>query len=324
VRPPFRITPRVLALTNEISRLVGRCDAAPGALAEPRLRRGNRVRTVQGSVAIEGNTLSIEQVTDVLDGKRVVGSVDEIREVKNAIAAYALAPRLDATSPKDFLRAHATLMAGLVRDAGRWRAGDVGVMRGQKVGHIAPRAPRVPELMHELLAYLAEVVETPAVVKACVAHYEIEFIHPFSDGNGRIGRLWQHVILLRESPVFALVPTESVIKEHQRAYYAALGRSDRAGDSTAFVEFALGALKEAVERVVAELRPRPLDARERLAAAYEHFRRRPFSRRDYLALHRTIQTATASRDLRAATEAGALAREGDKATARYRFVRRPS
>jgi Fic family protein len=282
------------------------------------------VRTIQGSVAIEGNTLSLAQVTDVLDGKRVVGNADEVREVKNAIRAYALAPRLDATSAKDYLRAHAALMDGLVRDAGRWRSGDVGVMRGTRVGHVAPRAPRVPELMGELLAYLAEDRETPTVVKACVAHYEIEFIHPFSDGNGRMGRLWQHVILLGESAVFALVPTESVIKEHQRAYYAALARSDHAGNSTAFVEFALGALKEALEGFVGALRPKALDGSQRLAAAYEHFGRRWFSRRDYLALHRGIQTATASRDLRAATEGGSLEREGDKATARYRFVRRPT
>jgi Fic family protein len=282
------------------------------------------VRTIQGSVAIEGNTLSLAQVTDVLDGKRVVGGADEVREVKNAIRAYALAPRLSATSAKDFLRAHAALMDGLVGDAGRWRSGDVGVMRGAKVGHVAPRAPRVPELMGELLAYLADDEETPTVVKACVAHYEIEFIHPFSDGNGRMGRLWQHVILLEESPVFALVPTESVIKEHQRAYCAALARSDHAGDSTAFVEFALGALKEALEGFVATLRPKALDESQRLTAAYDHFGRRQFSRRDYLTLHRGIQSATASRDLRAATEAGALARQGDKATARYRFTRRPS
>jgi Fic family protein len=323
VRPPFRITRPVLRLCADIARLVGRSDAAAGALAEPRLRRGNRVRTIQGSVAIEGNTLSLAQVTDVLDGKRVVGDADEVREVKNAIRAYALAPRLNATSPKDFLRAHATLMDGLVRDAGRWRRGDVGVLRGSKVGHVAPRAPRVPELMGDLLAYLAADVETPTVVKACVAHHEIELIHPFTDGNGRMGRLWQHVILLGESPVFALVPTESVIKEHQRDYYAALARSDHAGDSTAFVEFALGALKEALEGVVATLRPKAPDASQRLGAAYDHFDRRQFSRREYLTLHRGIQTATASRDLRAATEAGTLVRQGDKATARYRFARRP-
>jgi Fic family protein len=280
------------------------------------------VRTVQASVAIEGNTLSVEQVTDVLDGKRVAGSAQEIREVKNAIRAYALAPRLDPWSVDDLLRAHGTLMAELVRDAGRWRARDVGVMRGTKVGHIAPQAPRVPELMAELLASLSADVETPVFVRACVAHYEIEFIHPFSDGNGRIGRLWQHAILLGESPVFALVPTESIIKEHQEAYYTALGRSDRAGHSTAFVEFALGALKTALADVVASLRPRALDASERLAAAHEHFGRQTFSRREYLVLHRGIQTATASRDLRAATLARTLVREGDKATARYRFVGR--
>jgi Fic family protein len=311
-----------LALSAGIGRLLGRCDAGAGGLAEPRLRRGNRVRTVQASVAIEGSSLTIEQVTDVLDGKRVIGPAREIREVKNAVRAYAEAPRFDPWSPKDLLRAHGTLMAGLAVDAGRWRARDVGVVRGTKVRHVAPPAPRVPALVADLLASLAADGETPAIVKACVAHYEIEFIHPFSDGNGRMGRLWQYVILLGESPVFALVPTESVIKEHQRAYYAALGRSDRAGDSTAFVEFALGALETALAEVAASARPRAPDADERLAAARAHFGRRTFSRRDYLALHGGIQTATASRDLRAATMVGALAREGDKATARYRFVGR--
>jgi Fic family protein len=323
-RPPFRISRRVLALCADIGRLVGRCEGAAGALAEPQLRRGNRVRTVQGSVAIEGNTLSLEQVTDVLDGKRVAGPANEIREVKNAIKAYELAARLQPTSSRDFLRAHATLMAGLVRDAGRWRAGDVGVIRGSRVGHVAPRAPRVPELMEGLFDYLAADAETPMFVKACVAHYEVEFIHPFTDGNGRMGRLWQHVMLVRDSPVFALVPTESVIKAHQKQYYAALARSDRAGESTAFVEFALGALKAGLEDLLATMRPRPLDSAQRLAAAHEHFGRRRFSRREYLALHRNIQTATASRDLRAATGAGVLEREGDKATARYRFMKRAS
>jgi Fic family protein len=323
-RPPFRITRKVLALCADVGRLVGRCEAGAGALAEPQLRRGNRVRTVQGSVAIEGNTLTLEQVTDVLDGKRVAGPANEVREVKNAIKAYELAARLEATSVRDFLRAHGTLMARLVKDAGRWRGGDVGVIRGSKVGHIAPRAARVPELMADLFEYLASDTETPTFVKACVAHYEIEFIHPFTDGNGRMGRLWQHVMLVRESPVFTLVPTESVIKEHQKDYYAALARSDRVGDSTAFVEFALGALKAGLEDLLATMRPRPLDSAQRLTAAYDHFGRRFFSRRDYLALHRGIQTATASRDLRSATDAGVLGREGDKATARYRFVKRPS
>ncbi|MEA2696107.1 MAG: hypothetical protein QOI66_378 [Myxococcales bacterium] len=317
--PPFQITRRVLGLCTEIGRLLGRCDASGGALAQPQLHRDNRIRTVQGSVAIEGNTLSLQQVTDVLDGKRVVGAAREIREVKNAVAAYARAARMDPTSSRDFLRAHGVLMASLVADAGRWRSGDVGVMRGSKVGHVAPRAPRVPPLMHELLAYLAEDDGTPSLVKACVAHYEIEFIHPFSDGNGRMGRLWQHVILLRQSPVFALVPTESVIRQRRQAYYAALSRSDRSGQSTVFVEFALGALKDALEDVAGALRPRPLTSIQRLAAARGHFGRRTFSRRDYRALHLTIGAATASRDLAEATEKGALSRKGDKRTARYRF-----
>jgi Fic family protein len=325
-RPPLRITPRILSLSTEIGRLIGRCEGEPGAEPPPRLRRSSRVRSVQGSVAVEGNTLSLDQVTAILDGKRVAGPAREIREVKNAIAAYALGPRLRPGSTRDILRAHAVMMDGLIDDAGRWRARDVGVIRGSKVGHIAPGAPRVPALMRELLAFIARDRETPALVRACVAHYEIEFIHPFSDGNGRIGRLWQHVILLGESPAFAFVPVESIVKDRQAAYYATLAACDRAGDSTAFVEFALDGLKTALAEVVPDLRPlarpRAPDASQRLAVARQRFGRNLFTRRDYLDLHPGIATATASRDLKRGTDGALLEKSGHKATARYRFTRR--
>jgi Fic family protein len=319
MKPPFELAPQVVAACSRIERLLGRCEGLGGATPEPRLRRLNRIRTVQATTAIEGNTLSLEQVTAVLEGKRVRGPAREILEVKNALAAYELVPRLDPRSQADLLRAHAVLMAGLASDAGRYRRGNVGVLAGSRVTHVAPQAKRVRALMDDLFAFIASDRETPALVTACVFHYELEFIHPFSDGNGRVGRLWQHALLCAHSPVFAHVPAESMIKAQQRSYYDALARSDKAGDATAFVVFMLEQLETSLLRFVEEFRPSRSDARARLTAAAAHFATRTFSRRDYLALHRGISQATASRDLRAGVVSGQLQVRGDKAMARYVF-----
>jgi Fic family protein len=319
VRPPFRITPEILRLTGEIARWLGRCEGLGEARPQPRLRRENRIRTVQGTVAIEGNSLSFDQITAILEGKRVRGPAREVQEVRNVIAAYDRAPRWHPGSARDLLAAHAVVMEGLVPDAGRWRSRDVGVIRGSKVGHVAPRAVRVPALMRDLISFLTRDRVTPPLVKSCVFHYELEFIHPFSDGNGRLGRLWQHVILLGESPTFAFVPTESIIRARQREYYAVLTACDQAGESTAFVEFALDALRKALAEFVSALRPVRPDSRERLFQAGRRFGPERFSRKDYLALHPAIATATASRDLQLGVARGLLRREGDRATARYRF-----
>jgi Fic family protein len=319
VKPPFRLTPQILRLAGEIARWLGRCEGLGEARPQPRLRRENRIRTIQGTVAIEGNSLSTEEVTAILDGRRVRGTAREVREVGNVIAAYDRAAAWRPSSLRDLLTAHALVMDGLVPDAGRWRSRDVGVIRGSRVGHVAPRAGRVPALMRSLVSFLARDRVTPPLVKACVFHYELEFIHPFSDGNGRLGRLWQHVILLGESPTFSFVPTESIIRARQREYYATLAACDQAGDSTAFVEFALDALREALAEFASALRPSKPDAEERLAEATRRFGRDPFSRRDYLALHPTIATATASRDLRLGVARGLMRRQGNRATAVYRF-----
>jgi len=207
-RPPFDLSGEVLALCASIERLLGRCEGLGAATPSPELRRENRVRTVHATSAIEGNTLSLEQVTDILDGKRVRGPAREILEIKNAIAAYDLAQALDAAVERDLLRAHGALMAGLIPDAGRYRRGNVGVLAGSRVAHVAPKAARVPALMTDLLAFIASDRTASLLVRACVVHYEIEFIHPFSDGNGRLGRLWQHVMLRAHSPVFDHLPAE--------------------------------------------------------------------------------------------------------------------
>ncbi len=316
--PPFRTTPPTLASCARLERLIGRCEGLGGSAPAPQLRRVSRIRTIQATTAIEGNTLSLDQVTAVFDGKRVKGPAHDVIEVKNAIAAYALARKLDPRSEKDVLRAHGALMAGLAADAGRYRRGEVGIVKGYRVTNVAPPAARVPALMADLFAFAARRDETPPLVKACVLHYELEFIHPFSDGNGRVGRLWQHMLLCEHSAVFAHVPTESMIRAEQKAYYAALSRSDRAGDATTFVGFMLGRLEKALATFAGQLPAARGDAEDRLARAAAHFGRGWFSRRDYLALHGSISSATASRDLRAGVESSALRTEGDKATARYR------
>jgi Fic family protein len=319
-RPPFSITSRILTLTGVIERLLGRFEGLSAPRPQPQLRKENRIRTVQGSVAIEGNTLSLEQVTAVLDGKRVLGSRREILEVRNAIAAYAQAPRFRAWSSADMLTAHRTLMEGLIPDAGRWRAGNVGVFKGTRVAHVAPPAARVPKLMQELLAW-SKKDAISVLIKSCVVHYEIQFIHPFSDGNGRIGRLWQHVVLLGASPVCEFTPVESMIRARQAQYYDALARSDRAGNCDVFIEFSLGALADALGELLDDLRPEPMTAASRLERAHSEFRRSWFRRGDYLKLHKTLSTATASRDLKAGLDSGALRRRGDRRLTEYAFRR---
>ncbi len=316
--PPFRLTREVLAALVAVERLIGRLEGLSVPRPEPRLRRKNRVRTVRGSVSIEGNTLSVDQVTALLDGKRVVGPPREVQEVKNAIDAYELAPRLRIGSRVDLLEAHALMMRGLVPDAGRFRSGSVGIVHGERVVHLAPPAGRVPELMDHLLKWL-RTSSDPEVVKAIVTHYELVFIHPFSDGNGRIARLWQHAALLRVSSAFAYAPVESVIRERQARYYAAIRRSNLAGYSTAFLAFSLGALRQALEELLEDFRPEPVSPERRLVVARANLGRGWFTRADYLRLWKTITPITASRDLQRGTLAGALQRRGERRLAEYRF-----
>lgn len=304
-----------------IERLLGISEGRGGLAPEPKLRRQNRIQTVAATTAIEGNTLPLQHITAILDGKRVLGPAREIIEVKNAIRAYEAVTSLDPLSEAHMLRAHGLLMAELSADAGRYRCSTVGVLAGSRVAHVAPKAARVPALMAALFEFLREDAETPPLVKACVFHYEVEFIHPFVDGNGRLGRLWQHALFIRHSAMLAHVPTESVIKDHQQAYYSALALSDRAGDSTVFVTFMLEQLHTALQRFVAQVKPERPSGLARVQAAAAHFGERWFSRRHYLALYPGLSPATASRDLKTGTDQGILRVKGDKATARYLFKR---
>jgi Fic family protein len=244
--PPFTLTSRVIALVAEIGEALGRESAQHGMPGPPTLRRSNRLRTIQATLAIENNTLTLAQVTAVVAGKRVLGPPRDIQEVRNAFAAYEAMDSWKPESSKDLLAAHKVLMSGLVDDPGRFRSGGVGIAQGEKIVHLAPPAPRVPGLMKDLLAWLKRTDAHP-LIASCVFHYELEFIHPFADGNGRMGRLWQTLILSRWRPLLAWLPVETVIRDRQPAYYAALAASDKAGESTAFIEFLLFAILQALQ-----------------------------------------------------------------------------
>lgn len=248
-QPPYQITPAILNRVADISELLGRWSATSKDTLSPQLRRDNRIKTIQASLAIENNTLSVEQVTAVLDGKRVLGLPREIQEVRNAFIAYEQLTEWNPHSTNDLLTAHGLLMAGLLDDAGAFRSGGVGIYRGEALLHMAPPASRVPVLIQDLVNWLATSNVHP-LIASCIFHYEFEFIHPFADGNGRMGRLWQTLMLSHWNPILAYLPVETVIRSQQQTYYQTLEQSDKAGDSTVFIAFMLEALHTAMTEVV--------------------------------------------------------------------------
>ena len=243
--PPLTLTPALLSQVAAIAEALGRWSARQDAQPSPRLRRENRIHTIQASLAIEQNSLSLEQVTALFDGQRVIGPARDIQEVRNAITAYEALPRWDPANRQHLLEAHGLLMAGLIESPGRFRSGGVGIYRGDQLVHMAPPAARVPELVAELLNWLATSDWHPLLV-SCVAHYELDFIHPFADGNGRLGRLWQTLILSRWNALLAWLPIEEVIRSRQQGYYESLGQADRQGDLEPFVAYQLEAIHDAL------------------------------------------------------------------------------
>ena len=245
--PPFTVTDEILHLVSEISEQIGTLNALLGErMPSPMLRKENQIKTIHSSLAIEHNSLSLQQVTDVIDGKHILGAPDEIQEVKNALQAYQLMLQLDAFSEADLLRAHSLMMADLVDNAGHYRKGSVGVFDGDKCIHVAPSADRVPTLMADLFAWIKQ-TKTHPLVSSCVFHYEFEFIHPFMDGNGRMGRYWQTLLLSRWKGIFAWLPVETIVKKYQQEYYQAIAQSDAKGDSTDFIVFMLKCILQTIQ-----------------------------------------------------------------------------
>lgn len=246
--PPFTMTGEITNLIVEIGELVGAITTHEAMNPNPVLRRESRIKTIHSSLAIEQNTLSLDQVTDVIDGKRVLGPPQDIHEVKNAYEAYERAASLDPYNLKNLLIAHRIMMNGLVKEAGRFRSGNVGVYAGDQLIHAGTPANYVPELMEQLFSWLKESKYHP-LVKSCVFHYEFEYIHPFQDGNGRTGRLWQSLILQKWKDIFAWLPVETLVFENQEKYYKALQSANNAGESTVFIEFMLGMIRDALNEI---------------------------------------------------------------------------
>ena len=236
--PPFTVSAEAINLIAEISGQIERYAIRLEQEDGLRLRKANRIKTIHSSLAIEGNTLSEDEVRDIIDGKNIVAPIKEIQEVKNAIATYELYPTLNPFDMKDLLKAHGVMMQALVDDAGRFRRGGVGVFGERGLVHMAPPADRVPTLMYELFEWLKD-SKDHLLIRSCVFHYEFEFIHPFIDGNGRTGRLWQSLILGRLHPLFEHLPVENMVYANQQAYYDAITASTHAGQSGPFIDFML-------------------------------------------------------------------------------------
>ena len=248
-QPPFQITNKIIDDVAKISELIGRLSARNHLSANPNLRRTNRIRTIYGSLAIEQNTLSLEQVTAVLNGKHVLAPPKDIAEVKNAYEIYERLDELDPYSVDDLLTAHGIMTRGLVEESGMFRTRPVGVVDSEGYGlHLGTLPQYVPDLVMELLDW-AKTSEVHMLIRSCVFHYELELIHPFADGNGRMGRMWNTLLLYKWKPIFAWLPIETLIRERQDAYYDALGKADKAADATPFVEFLLSVIYDTLHEI---------------------------------------------------------------------------
>lgn len=314
MKPPYEITPLILHLISDVSNKIGALQGNVLVRESPKLRKQNQIKTIHASLKIEGNTLSEEQVTAVLENKRVLGPEKDIKEVINALAVYQQLKNYNYKSEKDFLKAHQLLMQGLVESPGKYRTKGVGIVKGKQVAHMAPPYQQVKPLMGSLFRYLNDKKEL-ALIKSCVFHYEMEFIHPFMDGNGRMGRLWQTMILMHHYPLFEFLPFETLIAKNQRKYYQALAASDKAGKSTPFIEFMLGIINQSLADLLQHQTQR-LNDTERLVLYLEQ-QPEAFTRKDYMSFYKELSTATASRDLKNGTISGLLKKHGEKKKTYY-------
>jgi Fic family protein len=313
--PPFTINTAIVNLAAEISALVERVAIRLEQSDSLRLRRINQIQSIHSSLAIEGNSLSEGQVSDIIDGKRIIAPEREILEVKNALRTYELYPLLKAFSEKDLLKAHAVMMQGIIPDAGRYRNCNEGVFKGRKCVHFAPPPNMVPILMKKLFSWLKN-SKDHWLVRSCVFHYEFEFIHPFRDGNGRIGRLWQSLILGKWNPLFAHLPVENLVYANQHAYYNAINASSAAGDCSIFVEFMLNRILDSLKAMqkvdaVADAR-KPFVLTDRQKKIVSLLKKNNFATEKGMAEKFAVTTRTIERDLAKLQDNGILERAGSK------------
>ncbi len=319
MNPPFNITSNILKYVSEISIIIGQLEGMTLPEVSIDLRRKNRIRTIFSSLVIEGNQLTKEQVTAVLDGKPVIGRKKDIQEVKNAIVAYDRMSEYKPYSLKSFLNAHQIMLKHLDDDAGNIRTSNVGIFKEDVVAHVAPKYTMVPQLIDDLFLFLKKNKDIHMLILSSIFHYEVEFIHPFKDGNGRIGRLWQSVLLTSWNPIFEFLPIESLIRQNQDMYYNVLGECDKQGDSTLFIDFMLSIILATLKEYIDQLKPQPLSSSDRLKLYKKKINNLSFSRKDYLKHFKTLSTATASRDLKKGIDDKLLIKSGSKNTTTYRY-----
>lgn len=317
MKPPYEITNKILNLIASVSEKIGEVNAAHLNKPPTELRKINRIKTIQSSLEIEGNTLTVAQITDLLENKRILAPAKDILEVKNAINVYNKLNTFKVFELKSLCKAHAILMKDLIENPGKLRTTSVGIVQGSDIAHIAPTGEMVFPLMTDLFKYLSN-DDDLMLIKSCVFHYEFEFIHPFLDGNGRMGRLWQTLILKEYSPVFEFLPIESLVKLKQQGYYNVLGKSDKQGSSTVFIEFMLEIIKDALEELL-KVQNISINNSDRILNFKDIVGMSEFSRKDYLRAFKNISLPTASRDLKTAVDGGVIEKQGDKRTSKYRF-----
>lgn len=316
MKPPYDITNKILQQVKAISEKIGAVNATYLDKQSPQLRKQNKIKTIHSSLQIEGNTLTEDQITALIDHKRVLGPQKDVIEVLNAINVYDVLSSYRPDAEKDFLAAHKALMKDLIVNAGKYRKQGVGIAKGSTVKHIAPPYDRVPYLMKELFDYLKK-DDDLVLIKSCVFHYEAEFIHPFLDGNGRMGRLWQTVVLMKEYPLFEFLPFETLISNSQKEYYTALAQSDKEGKSTIFIEYMLGVIDMSLNELL-HYHGRILKESDRLIY-FVQLGLAEFSRKDYMSTFKAIASATASRDLKKGVEQGLFEKIGTGNTSKYRL-----
>jgi len=316
MKPPYHITASILKLVTSISEKIGAVNANLLNKPSPTLRKQNRIKTIHSSLKIEGNTLTEEQITALLENKKVIGPKKDVLEVLNAIKIYENLEAYKPSKEKSFLKAHKNLMIGLIENAGNYRKQSVGIVKDSKVEHLAPPFQNVSYLMKDLFDYLQKSDEI-ALIKSCVFHYEMEFIHPFIDGNGRMGRLWQTLILMEEYPVFEFLPFETLISNDQGNYYKALAQSDKSGESSSFIEYMLGVIDTSLSELL-DFNSRTLNEKDRLDY-FVALNNVDFTRKDYMNVFKDISSATASRDLKKGVDLNLFDKVGEKNKTRYRL-----
>ncbi|OPB99129.1 cell filamentation protein Fic [Elizabethkingia meningoseptica] len=317
MKPPYTITDKILTLVASISEKIGEINASHLYKPATELRKKNRIKTIQSSLEIEGNTLTEEQITALLENKRVIAPQKDILEVQNAIKVYEQLNQYNPYQLKDLIKAHAVLMNGLIDNPGKLRTSNVGIVKGSKVEHLAPSGTMVNGLMKDLFNYLKKDNDL-ILIKSCVFHYEFEFIHPFIDGNGRMGRLWQTLILMQQYPVFEYLPVESLIKQQQSEYYNKLSESDKKGNSTPFIEFMLGIISQSLDTLL-QSQSITLHTEDRIRLFKDKIGKNTFSRKDYMQSFKNISAPTASRDLKWAVDQNLLSKSGTLRLTEYQF-----